>query len=674
MTKKGLYDLIEAKKVELEEELSNSDPDFDRLKEIVEGHNFYKVEDLAKLDLIELFSLILKFENQDQYDYYMENFKERFEKLVMGKKVKAKSQYIISSEFQYLYAIAVSYQIAAKKYLEVNKGEPKELADKFFVDRQDFEHFFGEYKSYKDECDLLCSKYDLDEAMDEVQWLGKLSMFQKGQVSAYDFLVLLYGYIDSYNCIMLGKKIKNSETLKDIKSGNVIYSMPEVNDNFISDDIEDYVFSLVDARATECLKQARDAFHINKIIPAFIKFYNSTLQKNENSTRLLKRKISKYSHLLENFDNILSQKEVVDVAKIVDGLDEDIKTAVLSVIYEHNKTFYDEQNLEYQTLQENEDLQFQLFLKDYGIELGTYDVLDIRKCSLDSIKSFLDKLKEINIFEPDLLVNILKVGNIDAINSSYKYIKRGIISTEFLKENIDFFDFNSNVHSNVMANILSFLDNSFSPNYISSNQDVLLIENSLLSTNLDTIKQYGFSKDIKSDLLKESSLAELFDVIIELGYEDRLEEDLDIASYGRNKWKRIELLKQLGVIIEDSDLEEVLDSKCFFVSDDELDNYIFRVFDETSGEVCSSKDISSDLAVLEQFNLTKRSYDINGVVVSKNKVMRNLGRLNKESVSQQEKLFVSLLSGRSVTKDEYEQVIKAFDVDACKVFSKINCN
>lgn len=656
MTKEGLYELIEERKLELEDQMKNSDPDLDRLKEIVEGHNLYKVEDLAKLDLVELFPLILKYENQDLYDYYKKNFDGRWENF-MQYGFYNENRYDGITKGKMLLAILGAGNVFANYFLlktgnqNYTLHERAQLADNFSVYNYDLEDVLKRFPGFKVLSDSIKTDENKKVILEHIQWLSKLVIFNCKPIFACELLIIFKCHIDDYN-YALEKRTLFEENCEELK----------------------YLSSAADVAVKKISDLSKKNLNLSGALSHFNKMYNREFQKRETFLKKLKRTINKYDSFKESFESTLAKNEVVDGAKLVDGLDEDIKKGALGIIYEHNKKFYDEQAIKYQSLQQNEVLQFQLLLEGYGIEPGTYVVSDIMRYSVDSTRRFLDKLKEINIVEPDLLVDILRFGNIDAINNSYKYIKRGIISTEFLKENIEFFDSESGIYKNAMDNILSFLDNSFSPNYVSSNQDVLLIENSLLVTNLDTIKQYGFSKDIKSCLLNESNLAELFDVIIELGYEDRLESDLDIASYGRDRWKRIELLKQLGVVVEDSELDDILESNSFFVADDELDNYIFRAFDGVSGQLSSSNDVKGDLAILEQYNETSRTYNINGVIISKNKVIRNLSRLNKESISQQEKLFVSILGDRSITQGEYDEVIKAFDVKDYKIFNKINCN
>ena len=315
----------------------------------------------------------------------------------------------------------------------------------------------------------------------------------------------------------------------------------------------------------------------------------------------------------------------------------------------------------------NDKIKYKLLLTKYGIEDDLF-LESVSKYSLEKIEASLSKLAELGIKDTLVVEEFLKSGDFDAIEGLAKYIKKGIIKLDFIKSNPGIFDCSSVVYSNVLANIDSITNKEINPTYIMENQDVLLIPNGLFKHNLDVISEYGLKSKLTtgtdSKFLNDSSLAEKLDMVIELGYENLLTSNLSIASYSIDDWKKLQVLRFMNFEVLEEDVLDVLKSKTFIVAQDAIDNYIFKPFD-----VCENSKLNnmpntfvSVNNPLEEYSVSNLAYNIGGVIVSRNKVKRNLGKLQDVDMSFESKLLLSVLNNMSISYDEVNSIKRTIGV------------
>ena len=169
-------------------------------------------------------------------------------------------------------------------------------------------------------------------------------------------------------------------------------------------------------------------------------------------------------------------------------------------------------------------------------------------------------------------------------------------------------------------------------------------------------KQYTF--------LGKSDIESIIDTILELGLEPLLEQGLDLLNYDAKKWLRMRVLKELEEMPSDSKtITEVLELEKdqFFIPEDIIENYIFRESPK-SPEITTQEENVGEEEIRKQLNSfqqTKRTYNIDGVILSKNKVDRNLRNVVQEPISTRDKIYLSLVDNTILQEQELQQIEKA---------------
>ena len=110
-------------------------------------------------------------------------------------------------------------------------------------------------------------------------------------------------------------------------------------------------------------------------------------------------------------------------------------------------------------------------------------------------------------------------------------------------------------------------------------------------------------------------------------------------------------MKELNIPITSLDeLKEILTTEQFLLSDEDIMKYVEQI-DPTSIKM---DDIPDEIPRLKQFEST-RTYNINGVILSKNRVQRNYCE-SKDDEEIENKLMYSILHTSIMTQTEYETV------------------
>ena len=274
--------------------------------------------------------------------------------------------------------------------------------------------------------------------------------------------------------------------------------------------------------------------------------------------------------------------------------------------------------------------------------------------SLEDVKTMLNSLTKLGITNPNTLLNILTRSNLNTVNSILAQINRGYISSELVLSNPKLFYFNSKEHQNFFKNLNYLEEKNINPHYFRNNQGLLLEDSTIIKTNFEILENYDLLLSLKTGIdcnfLINKDLELGIDLLLELGYESFLEGNLSLLNYQTN-FKRLVVLKSLNIPITSMDeLEAVLTTDKFLIPDSKLDDYIYNatIYNLPKVETQNNEQISED--VLSIFSKTKRTYEIGGVLVSKNKVKRNLlATGNKESTDS---IFYSVINNSYLSDKE----------------------
>ena len=369
-------------------------------------------------------------------------------------------------------------------------------------------------------------------------------------------------------------------------------------------------------------KMYKDLYDINKLTTDVnrVKSFVSEEEKNEKQLEKNNNKeIFNLNGAMALLDNALEKDEITNAREIVSKIkDLNIKYSVLELISEHNNIYYEKLDKELNNLNKNSKIKYQALLHDYGIINGSYQVERIMNNSLEDVEEILKIINKYNLVN-EQIIKILRNSNLDIVSNIKEYLEKGYLSLEFIIDNIDIYYRNSTKYQMFNSSLEILNKYNINPSIFIDSPNVLLSYSNLLEKNLDLLNDYNLLNSLKTttnyNFLNNDKLYILIDKLIELGYENFLEEDLNILN--NNKLQRLEALKSFEIKIDNKEeLDKVLTKK-FYISDDELDNYIFNI------ENIINEDIDINIEDLNKY-LNGRTYNINGVIVSINKVKRNI--------------------------------------------------
>ena len=401
-----------------------------------------------------------------------------------------------------------------------------------------------------------------------------------------------------------------------------------------------------------------DTTEIDKDFNEIRKHYDSLAATDRSKKKKAQRELNAYRALEEKLVNGLNKEEITDFAKMISKVpDEQIRLEVLRLIYEHNNEYYQRLLSEYEVLSKNSTIHYQTLLKEYGVD--EIEVETIMTNPVEDVKLILQKLRKINITDKKVTKTILQITDIETFNNILDLVELGILSTKLLVDNPIMFDKASSEYEHLMVNMKMFKELSFNPNNLFDNQEIFITEPKLIAQSISILKQYkftkGFKKNVDYSFLTLPNLMSILDQMLELGLEKFLEEDLSILNHYR-RLNRIRIVRELNIPIDSKEeLIELLTTDKFIVSDELIPNYLQKVSNEEVTEFVETSSIEDNINALKQYETTSRTYNINGVLISTNRVKRNYSEFNKNSLSGN-RLLYSVFNDSHLTKSNYRTI------------------
>ena len=359
------------------------------------------------------------------------------------------------------------------------------------------------------------------------------------------------------------------------------------------------------------------------------------------------RESNNLNKALSLLEEALKAPEITNASEIVSLVkDEDLKRAFLDIIYNHNRIYNNEIETEYRKLAEDDFNKYKTLLIDSYIDFDKNDVLALMDKDYNSLKEMIALLKPMNFSASELLF-VLRKSNLEVVSTIKKYTDRGFVSTDFLKDNIAVFIPGGEKLLFFTTNVDILENRSINPSVFKNNLGLLLLDPEEFKNRINILDSYQLVSSLKNasdlDFVKRDDLEEVLDLLLELGFEDVMVEDMNILN---NKHiKRLELLKGMDIIIEDKEmLMEVLNRKNFFVEDDNIDEYLISSADY-------HKEVSFDKNLLPAFQSGIRTYDINGVLISIPKV--------KRALNNGKTLYEAIFTNTHFSEEEYDIIVNS---------------
>ena len=341
----------------------------------------------------------------------------------------------------------------------------------------------------------------------------------------------------------------------------------------------------------------------------------------------------------------------------------------------------------------------------YGIEENVI-LNELIDGDINEFQSTLDTLKDNSILDDfkknkELLIETLLYSNAGVINRVLSIVKEDLSTDEedyeitlkiaintipsiFIKEggNYDNFISNVEVFKRLELNLINLFDFS---------KEVFIADNELVTRNLDIVNQYDFDIDYKNVkyFLLIPNIEEKIDYYVESVYEDKLKNEtfdgikfikefaaklnvvtdetikrLRYASTNGSKvfgskpgslTGEITNLKVNTLDMNDIYLNSFFDNEFSGIANDEVREYVKLVHNSSN-----VGDYSDELDKLKLYHDGLR-YNIEGIKVSYNKVLRNYNILRSYGIDIKKALQFAVCYNLVITKDEYIELSDILD-------------
>ena len=278
----------------------------------------------------------------------------------------------------------------------------------------------------------------------------------------------------------------------------------------------------------------------------------------------------------------------------------------------------------------------------------------------------LEILSRLSIKTPSNLLTIIQNSDLETIENIFALAERGIITGNLVQNHISLFNPSSKEYESFMRNLDLITKKKLNPHYFTASEEMLTIPHQRFATSLKTLDDYQLLPNLKTGMnlsfMQEQGLHDAIDTLLELGFESNLEECLELLNF-KDKFSRLSVLKTLNIPVTDTkELLEILQTDKFYVPDNEIPNYIYNAtkyhLPKNVIEVEEPKKKVSDVTRLASFSNTERTYDIGGVLISKNRVHRNLSHVLATG-KPTERIIYGVLKDATLSDEEVLKVVAA---------------
>ena len=605
MSKEEVFKLIEEKRAELDKPLE-VDPRVEFCKKWADEHKYITMNEFPDLDVYELlaylFPIVLDNKDIETTTHVSQLFQNFF--------------YYCSAE-----EVIIFVNIAADIYAS---GEIDKVIEMMQAPDEDEAKRIGSTIENLDEGlieDLLKREgYDLEEEVGS-DFATILFVLKNHEVAFFDALAILA----AHKCVCE-------------KFGEIDNIINKHKDSLRSKDRRK-----IAEKNKKKLFKLDYALGVANSVSSFVSQKIADTNKMIRSREIKKSKLNDLERILKSS---LEREEIVNASEIVNCIDyPDLAIAVLELIREHNKLYYERLEKEYNELNSNDETKYKALLHDFGINAKEYDISKIKHLKIEDIRSILETIVRKYSFTEEKALNILEVSSLERVELIGKYIANGYVSIDYISNNIDLYDTNSD-DIEILGNNIDLLSSyNVNPYMFKNSIDVLFSDTDKLKEKVLILKKYDLLKYFKTtdnfSFLLKDNLERIIDKYLEYGFENLLKEDLNILNFGN--LKRLDIIHMLNIPIDSvEELSDILGSNKFFMSDDIIDFYLYNAVEY-------HEKVDFDDSILGEFVGGKRYYNFNGVLVSTNKVKRQLDN----GLS----LYDSIFDGMIVSEEEYSRVV-----------------
>ncbi len=463
-------------------------------------------------------------------------------------------------------------------------------------------------------------------------------------------------------------------------------------------------------------KEARRSFRQLLEVCYVIEFYNSIQERISYLKRIPDQRYRENSNNRRKKEKLISQIKTFDLSKIIEPSrafiesisDEKIKYFVLKEIMIHNSKFH--QKTKFELLKENELTELEKVFKkscfsfnslteEQKNNLLTYgNIEDIKKMLNILTESDLKFTKDFPIYDilllskPSIVSAILKLRSANIISESLIMSSKEIFVKEIDEELIDKTTIQEGKFDTLLMNLNSLSNHNLSTESISRKEkDIILMDNKRLEKSLQLVDLYNldYSSSNSYELIKDNKLIVLVDKFIELGLGEYIKEHPhQISERCIPRINRMYLCKQLNIpLLIDNKLNPKITAVDFeigknVISDDDITEFIPNSVNRYLNEECFKALIENndytnfegEISLIEEYKTSEIEYNFEGIIISRNKVLRNYKCLKEKCPSIDDKalLFNAILFESILDEEQIEIINNIINKKEAQIKTK-NC-
>ena len=538
-----------------------------------------------------------------------------------------------------------------------------------------------EYDPNGEEIEKIKNAGVLQAVIDLHETLKKTICHTEESLKAFmDLLALVPDYYSIMDVLITICALKIISLDDMYYSDNIDDDPLKPNTNFVGRSPGAYRDSTISPEEQE---RANDSFYILRGTGERIRALKDLRRERENDVKKIQRRGEKVTKYIKSLD----LTKPIDMTKSTyDSItDEKIRYMVLRFILIHNAKFQD-QTIE-RIKQEETKSRIEKIFKNSCIPYASLSDDDkdrlTRYGNIDNIEKIMTLLTEsgLKIYNASYpICDILILSTPQVVSTINKMIQSNVISQEFVKRNPSIFvkEINEEVMQNasikeasydrIIGNVNLLRDNKIDAFAISKskNSNALLQDREQLENILGIISTYKlkYSSSNNYELFEDTSLVQVIDRFIELGLSRFISNNPKYVSKETFKYlKRMDLCREMGIplVIDNKLSPKVLDQAFKIgknvINDDDIDEYVpnavnhfldanaYKAICTNSGKIKASANIEE----LEQYSVSDLEYNINGIIISKPKVLRNFAILSLDpecnELSRSQKIFNAMIYG-----------------------------
>lgn len=399
----------------------------------------------------------------------------------------------------------------------------------------------------------------------------------------------------------------------------------------------------------------KDIHHIKiKDIIGELKDYLEKLESSKSDKKTLSKRKERLIAFQILLDKALNKPVITNPQSIIRKIDiPELRLETLKQIYSHNLEYQEQVEKEYQEIATKKETKYQKFLKAF--DLPEDNIENLIDKPVEELMAMYPLLVSLGIKDRKKQEELLRTSTLSRLSGIKILQNKGVITPDFIAENHNLFQEDKKEFEDLTKNINFLLSLELRPTIISKHQEILLSDPDILSENVGQLQEYelpiDWAKNQDVSFLAGTNLENKIDKWIELGYETLLEHNVELLNYSKESMRRLEVLKAIDIPLPETkeELETILTSPSFIIPEQEIDTYIQS--EELKEE---RKEINPHLeAILQPFESTRRTYQVEGQIFSKRKTLRNLSQA--EEVTK-ETVLNSMVAGTNLLLPEVEKV------------------